>query len=64
MTQDVWIILHGGSGQLPFLDYLYRVLLHLLAVAAVALVTRLSIGVFAAVTAEAAAESNAEKQEQ
>lgn len=64
MTQDAWIILHGGYGQLPFLDYLYRVLLHLLAVAAIALVTRLLIGVFGAMTAEAAAESNAEEQNQ
>lgn len=46
MTQNVWIILHGGSGQLPFLDYLYRVLLHLLAFAAVAVVARLGVSVF------------------
>jgi hypothetical protein len=64
MAQDVWIILHGGSGQLPLLDYLYRVFVHLLAVAVVALVTRLLIGVFAAMTAGAATEPDVEKQEQ
>ena len=64
MTQEIWIVLHGGQGQLPFLTYLYRVLLHLLALAAVAVVARLGVRVFAAMTATAATEPDTEKQEQ
>ena len=54
----------GGQGQLPFLTYLYRVLLHLLAFGAVAAVARLGVSVFAAMTIEAATESNTGKQGQ
>lgn len=46
MIQEVSIVLHAGHGQLPFLTYLYRVLLHLLAFAAVAVVARLGVSVF------------------
>lgn len=64
MTQEVSIVLHGGQGQLPFLTYLYRVLLHLLAFAAVALVARFGVSVFTGMTTEATTESNTGKQEQ
>lgn len=63
MIQDVWIVLHGSSGQLSPVDYLYLVFLYLLAFAALAVVTRLTISAFVAMTAESATQSNTEKQE-
>lgn len=64
MPQEVSIVLYGGHGQLPFLTYLYRALLHLLAFAAVAVVARLGVSVFTGMTTEAPPESNTGKQEQ
>ena len=63
MVQDVWIVLHGGHEQILFLNYLYRVLLHLLAFAAVALFARFGVGIFAAMTETAKAEPDAENPE-
>jgi hypothetical protein len=63
MTQEVWVVLHGGHGHMPFVDYLYLVLLHLLAFAAVALFARFGARIFATMTEAAKAEPDAEKQE-
>jgi hypothetical protein len=63
MIQDFSTVLHAGHGQISFLIYLYRVLLHLLAFAVLGLFTRWLLGVFGTMTAETATQSNAEKQE-
>jgi len=63
MIQEVEIVLHGGHGQMGFLGYLYRILLHLLAFAAVTLFARLGAGIFATMTEATKAEPETEKQE-
>jgi hypothetical protein len=62
MTQEVWIVLHGGQGQMLLLDYLYRVLLHLLAFAVIALSARFGADIFAVLAEAAKSEPDAEKQ--
>lgn len=64
MVQGIQIVLHGGQERLLFVTYLYRVLLHLLAFAAVAVGARFGISLFAAITAKAAIGSHTETREQ
>jgi hypothetical protein len=44
MVQAVTVLLHGGAGEVLLSEYLYRVGVHLLAVAVVAIVVHWGIG--------------------
>lgn len=61
MIQEVSILLHGGTGEVLFTDYLYWVGLHLLAVAVVAAVVHWGVGVLGS-TKTPVAESDVEER--
>ncbi len=63
MIQDATVIMHVGDTQLPFSEYLYRVVLHLLAFAAVAVSTRLWVGVIDRMTTEPASGADFEERD-
>lgn len=56
MIYDSWVILHGGYSPVTFVEYLYRVLLYLLAFTTVAMAARFCVGVVDAITGGAVAE--------
>lgn len=63
MIHDFWFVLHSSHEQISFLIYLYRVLLHLLAFAALGLIIRWFHGMVVVITAETSTQSNGEKHE-
>lgn len=63
MIHDAVVLLHGSAGELLFSEYLYRVGLHLLAVAAIAIVVHWWAGLFGSASAESGVEGNGKENE-
>lgn len=63
MMQEALIILHGGHGQVTFLEYLLRVLLYLLAFTTVAMVVRWWVNAFESINVASVIERDAEDDE-
>lgn len=61
MMREAAVLLHGSTGEILFSEYLYRVGLHLLAVAAVTVVVH---GVIGRISEESVVEGNGEENEQ
>lgn len=63
MPHDFWFVLHAGHQQPSASIYLYRVLLHLVAFAALGVGTRWVYGFVVAMTAESGTRPNADRHE-
>jgi hypothetical protein len=57
------VLLHGSAGEILFAEYLYRVGLHLLAVAVVAIVVHWWAGLIGRTSAKSGVEENGKENE-